>query len=292
MLELLRHDYYWPKMRDNVIAFIKSCITCGRAKAHRHQPYGTLQQLPIPERPWHSVSMDFIEQLPSSSDYSTILIISDRLTKQALLLPTTDNVTSEEVVQLYFKNVFSRHGVPAHITSDCGAEFISHFFHSLGTLLGIHLHFTLGYHPQADGQTEIKCWSSTSTSIVTISRTTGPTGSPLLSSHTTMRRVRPPEPLCSSQTRVTTQNSPPIPITFPPPMPLTCYDPNIPRDRAGSETPPMAPCAQSLSKAAAFPFSCYTADDSDICIHILHCFITSLISLNIVVAIFPLITCS
>jgi hypothetical protein len=66
-LELLRCDYYWPKMHDDVIAFVKSCITCRRAKAHRHQPYGMLQQLLIPERPWHSVSMDFIEQLPTSS---------------------------------------------------------------------------------------------------------------------------------------------------------------------------------------------------------------------------------
>jgi hypothetical protein len=51
--------------------------------------------------------MDFIEQLPSSSDYSVILVIVDRLTKQALFLPTMVNVMSEEVVQLYFKNVFS-----------------------------------------------------------------------------------------------------------------------------------------------------------------------------------------
>jgi hypothetical protein len=98
--------------------------------------------------------MDFIEQLPTSSDYSVILIIVDRLTKQALFLPTTDNVTSEEVAQLYFKNVFSRHGVPTHITSNRRAEFISHFFRSLGTLLGICIHFTSGYHPQANGQTE------------------------------------------------------------------------------------------------------------------------------------------
>jgi hypothetical protein len=71
-----------------------------------------------------------------------------------------------------------------------------------------------------------------------------------------------------------------------------CYDPNIPRDQAGSKMPPMAPHARPLSEAAAFPFSCYTADNSDICIHVFRCFITSLISLNIVVVIFPLITCS
>jgi hypothetical protein len=71
-----------------------------------------------------------------------------------------------------------------------------------------------------------------------------------------------------------------------------CYNPNIPRDRAGSETPQLAPRAQSLSEAVAFPFSRYTTDDSDIRIHVFRCFITSLISLNIVVTTFPLITCS
>jgi hypothetical protein len=153
-LELVRQDYFWPKMRDDVTAFVKSCVTCGRVKARRHQPYGVLQQLPIPERPWHSLSMDFIEQLPPSLGYTAILVIVDRLTKQALFLPTTDEVTSEGVAQLYFENVFSKHGVPTHITSDRGTEFVSHFFRSLGTLLGIRLHFTSGYHPQADGQTE------------------------------------------------------------------------------------------------------------------------------------------
>src|SRR5271169_2035235 len=98
--------------------------------------------------------MDFIEQLPSSLSFTVILVIVDRLTKQALFLPTTDKVTLAEVAQLYFQNVFARHGVPTHITSNRGTEFVSHFFHSLGSLLGIHLHFTSGYHPQADGQTE------------------------------------------------------------------------------------------------------------------------------------------
>jgi hypothetical protein len=153
-LEILHQDYFWPRMHNDMTAFMKSCISCGRAKAHQHQPYGTLQQLPIPKRPWHSMSMDFIEQLPPSSDFTMILVVVNRLTKQALFLPMTDKVTSEEVANLYFKNVFSRHGVLAHITSDCGAEFVSHFFCSLGTLLSIRLHFTSGYHPQADGQTE------------------------------------------------------------------------------------------------------------------------------------------
>src|SRR5260221_10182193 len=51
-------------------------------------------------------------------------------------------------------HVFSKHGTPGHVTSNCSAEFVSHFFCSLGSLLNMKLHFTSGYHPEGDGQTE------------------------------------------------------------------------------------------------------------------------------------------
>ena len=41
-----------------------------------------------------------------------------------------------------------------HVTSDRGSEFVLHFFQSLGEALDIRLHFTSGYHPEGDGQTE------------------------------------------------------------------------------------------------------------------------------------------
>ncbi len=50
--------------------------------------------------------------------------------------------------------MFAKHGTPGHITLDHGTEFVSHFFHSLGKLLGMRLHFTSRYHPEGDRQTE------------------------------------------------------------------------------------------------------------------------------------------
>ena len=38
--------------------------------------------------------------------------------------------------------------------SDRGSEFVSYFFRSLGTALDMRLHFTSGYHPEANGQVE------------------------------------------------------------------------------------------------------------------------------------------
>jgi IS30 family transposase len=153
-LELVRHKYTWPKMRETVEKFVESCVPCGHSKSWRHLPYGALQQLPIPEWLWPSVSMDFIEQLPESKGHTAILVIVDRFTKQALFIPTTDNATASDVRDMYFRHVFSKLGVPLHITSDCGSEFVSQFFRSLGSMLNIRLHFTAGYHLSADSQTE------------------------------------------------------------------------------------------------------------------------------------------
>jgi len=98
--------------------------------------------------------MDFIEQLPSSTGFTAILVVVDRLSKQAIFIPTHDTITSLELAKLFLLHVFSKHGVPAHVTSDRGTEFISHFFRSLGKALDMRLHFTSSYHPEGDGQTE------------------------------------------------------------------------------------------------------------------------------------------
>jgi len=98
--------------------------------------------------------MDFIEKLPSFSGFDTILIIVDRLSKQAIFIPAHDTITSAELARLFMMHVFSKHGIPSYVMSDHGSEFVSHFFYSLGTALDMRLHFTSRYHPEANGQAE------------------------------------------------------------------------------------------------------------------------------------------
>ena len=41
--------------------------------------------------------MDFIEELPSSNDYNSILVVVDRLTKWAIFIPTTRSLSFGKV---------------------------------------------------------------------------------------------------------------------------------------------------------------------------------------------------
>lgn len=76
-LEAVCCQYTWPKVRDFVRDYVTSCTTCGCNKPRRHQPYGLLKPLPVLVRPWDSISMDFIEQLPMSNGYTAILVVMD-----------------------------------------------------------------------------------------------------------------------------------------------------------------------------------------------------------------------
>src|SRR6201996_2184318 len=145
---------YLASVNPTTYEFVSYNSITKRNKKPRHKPYGLLKPLPVPTRPWDSISMDFIEKLPMSGEFNAILVIIDRSSKQAIFIACDIHVTAPELARLFLIHVFSKHGVPSHVTSDRGSEFVSHFFRSLGELLDMKLHFTSGYHPSADGQTE------------------------------------------------------------------------------------------------------------------------------------------
>jgi len=98
--------------------------------------------------------MDFIEKLLSFSRFDTILVIVDWLAKQAIFIPAHDTIMSVDLAHLFILHVFSKHSVPFHVISNRSSEFVSNFFRSLGTALDMWLHFTSGYHPESNRQTE------------------------------------------------------------------------------------------------------------------------------------------
>jgi len=98
--------------------------------------------------------MDFIEQLPPLGGYTDILVVVDQLTKQALFIPTIRSLDATMLAELFIKHIFSKHGIPSHVTSNQGTEFVSKFFRSLANVLDMRLDFISGYYPEADGQTE------------------------------------------------------------------------------------------------------------------------------------------
>lgn len=153
-LEILSRNYYWPDMRSFINEYVRTCDTCQRNKSVRHRQYGLLQPLPVPTRPWASLSMDHIVDLPLSSGFDSILVIVDRLTKQAHFVPAKKTDTSQQLAYQYLSNIFRLHGLPDDIVSDRGPTFTSKWWSEFLSHLKITPNFSTAFHPQTDGQTE------------------------------------------------------------------------------------------------------------------------------------------
>ena len=152
--ELVTRDYWWPGLQSDVEQFVRSCDTCGRAKAPRHRKFGELQPLPTPEHPWESISMDFITDLPISEGHTAILVVVDRLTKMSHFIPLAQLPTAEQTAESVVRNVFKLHGLPKTIISDRGPQFASKFWQRFMELLGVKVKLSTAFHPETDGQTE------------------------------------------------------------------------------------------------------------------------------------------
>jgi len=88
-LSLLESSYYWPRMRDDIEVYVCTCLVCQQDKVETKAPGGLLEPLPIAEKPWDSVTMDFITCLPNSEGFGTIMVVVDRFSKYATFTATT-----------------------------------------------------------------------------------------------------------------------------------------------------------------------------------------------------------
>ena len=151
----VRNAFWWPTLARDAERYVAACPACQLSKDRTGKPAGLLQPLPVPEKPWSDIALDFVVGLPkTAAGHDSLLVVIDRLTKMTHVMPTTQSVTAEQTAQLLFENVIRLHGAPRRVVSDRGSVFTSNFWSALASRLGIRLNLSTAYHPQTDGQTE------------------------------------------------------------------------------------------------------------------------------------------
>jgi hypothetical protein len=127
---------------------------CQQAKAERIHTPGLLQPLPIPQGAWQDLTIDFMEGLPKSEGYNSILVLVDKFSKYPHFSPLKHPFTATKVAQVFLDNIVKLHGTPRSLVSDKDKVFTSNFWKALFSSLNTKLALTRAYHPQSDGQSE------------------------------------------------------------------------------------------------------------------------------------------
>src|ERR1700692_4236232 len=77
--------YWWPRLGVEVNKYCISCGICQANKTNTQRPVGLLHPLPIPNRPWGLIGMDFIGPFPKSKGYDYLCAVICRLTSMVPL---------------------------------------------------------------------------------------------------------------------------------------------------------------------------------------------------------------
>ena len=151
----LRNDFYWPNMRRDLgRGYVPGCTDCQRNKSSTSKPAGPLHPLPIPDKRFDSVAIDFIGPLPIDNGFNTIVTMTDRLGADIQITACKTDMTAEDFAFLFFDRWYCENGCPLEIISDRDKLFISKFWRALMKLAGIDHKLSTAYHPQTDGSSE------------------------------------------------------------------------------------------------------------------------------------------
>ena len=151
---LIKERYYWQGISADIDQFVSNCHACRRSKVPRDKTPGLLHPLPIPDRPWQHISVDFKEMPPDKEGKNMVCVFVDRLGKRPISIPCDKTVDARVLAQLYLIHVHKYYGPATTVVSDRGPQFVSAFWEEFCRLLGTRLKLSTAYHPQTDGQTE------------------------------------------------------------------------------------------------------------------------------------------
>ena len=149
----IRRRYYWPKLKENVTAYVKGCLTCAQRKAYG-QSKAPLKPIPAATRVWERIAMDIVGPVETSRiGNSYILVLSDYASRFVMTIPMVDQ-KARTVAGHLVNEIITKYGAPEQILTDQGSNFLSELVEQICQLFKIKRLRTTSYHPQTDGLVE------------------------------------------------------------------------------------------------------------------------------------------
>ncbi len=122
--ELVLREFWWPKMKKDIEAYVCACETCQQTKSSSQAKAAPLHSNKIWSRPWTHISVDMVTCLPKSNGYDAILVIVDCFSKEIIPVVCSMELTSEGWANILCNEVYVKHGMPQTVISDRETVFV------------------------------------------------------------------------------------------------------------------------------------------------------------------------
>ncbi|CAF2065528.1 unnamed protein product, partial [Rotaria magnacalcarata] len=133
---MLRNTYYWPRMKETITSYIKSCDKCSQFNVDRHKPPGFLQPIQPPNEVFQVLGMDWWEPTTISlSGNRYVLVITDRLSGYVVAKASPTN-TAQDTARILMEEIILVHGSPDTIITDQGTHFKNELLQAISNLIG------------------------------------------------------------------------------------------------------------------------------------------------------------
>jgi len=154
--ELISREFYWLGLDTTVWKCIASSNLCHQIEAPRHSQCGANILLPPLYNPWGRISMDFITDLPESTqwEYTAILAKIARLPKMAIYLTCWNEILSPQMEHMCVEHMISNHGIPKNILMDRAMQITRPFGSRVCSHMSIEHQLSSTYHRETNCQTE------------------------------------------------------------------------------------------------------------------------------------------
>ena len=115
-MALIKRDYVCSHLRHYVERYILSCDVCQAAKSRRVDTARMPRPLPVPNTKWHCVSIDWVSGLPPTTrGHDAIMTVVDRLSKRGMFIPCRKDMTADNLVYVFLREVVPLTGCPQQI---------------------------------------------------------------------------------------------------------------------------------------------------------------------------------
>ena len=149
--ERVKSKFWWPKCKQSVIQYVKSCDSCQRAKRPVRKPPGLTSAIPPPHQIGDFIAMDFAGPLSNTAKGNKYIILAIDLLSKFVHGKAVPEANADQVILFFTETILAVQGPPKFILTDNGTCFLAYKTQNAFRSQGCKLINSSAWHPQAHG---------------------------------------------------------------------------------------------------------------------------------------------